>query len=167
MTGSRQKSEDEVTRLVHEVIQSEDFDRTHLDGFNTHTQMKKFDKSENAPGENSASLLQDSWKESSVYILVPTRERNPDGNGQPFKISGLFHRSLTGVIRAAFAEWAARWFHLMPFKHIWKSPLTGQEQRMYDELYTSDAWITAHHDLQKQRCDDSCKLERIIAGLML
>ena len=30
----------------------------------------------------------------------------------------------------------------------------------------SDAWITAHDDLQKQQRDDGCTLERVIAGLM-
>lgn len=160
ITGSRQKSEAEVTRLVHEVIQAEDFDHSHFDGFNAHTQMNHFDKSENA---TNAGL--DGWKESSVDILVPTRERDPDGNGQPFTISGLFHRSLTSVIRAVFTEKAAKWFHLTPFKRIWKSP-TGQEQRLYDELYTSDAWIAAHDDLQKQQLDNGCTLERVIAGLM-
>ena len=129
MTGSRQKSEDEVTHLIHEVIQAEDFDRTHLDQFNARTQLRKFDNSENAPGEDSTNLRQDSWRESSVCILVPTQEQNPDGNGQPFKISGLFHCPLTGVIRAAFAEQAARWFHFTPFKHIWKSVKTVQTSR--------------------------------------
>ncbi|KIO10576.1 hypothetical protein M404DRAFT_129392, partial [Pisolithus tinctorius Marx 270] len=37
---------------------------------------------------------------------------------------------------------------------------------LYDELYTSDAWNTAHDDVQKQRRDDGCMLERVIAGLM-
>ena len=163
ITGSRQKSEAEVTRLVHEVIQAEDFDHSHFDGFNAHTQMNHFDKSENA---TDAGLRQDGWKESSVDILVPTRERDPDGNGQLFTIPGLFHCSLTSVIHAVFTVKAAKWFHLTPFTRIWKSPSTGQEQRLYDELYTSDAWIAAQDDLQKQQLDNGCTLERVIAGLM-
>jgi len=68
MTGSGQKSEAEVTRLVHDVVQAEDFDRTHFHGFNAHTEMNRFDKSESA----TSAGLQDGWKESSVDILVPT-----------------------------------------------------------------------------------------------
>jgi hypothetical protein len=168
LTGSGRKSKAEVTRLIHEVIRSEDFNRNHFIGFNTHTEMKYFDKSENAPGHESDSiyLSQDAWKESTVSISVPTRERHADGNGQDFAISGLFHCSLTGIICAVFAEKAAKWFHFTPFKRVWKSP-SGQEQRVYDELYTSDAWITAHDKIQKQRRDDGCKLKRVIAGLML
>lgn len=38
---------------------------------------------------------------------------------------------------------------------------------MYDELYTSDTWIAAHDEIQKQKQDNRCKLERVIAVLML
>jgi len=164
MTGSRQKSEAEVTRLAN-MLQEDDFDPRDLQGFNAHTEMKHFDSSESALDESNP-LRQDGWKESSVDIHVPTQERNPDGNGRQFTIGGLFHRPLTAVIRAVFAEKGAKWFHLTPFKRIWRSPVTGHEQRLYDELYTSDAWNEAHDELQKQRRDNGCKLERVIAGLM-
>ena len=54
----------------------------------------------------------------------------------------------------------------MPFKKTWKSPVTGHEQRVYDELYVSDTWNQAQDNIMKQRRDDECKLERVIAGLM-
>ena len=166
ITGSRQKSEAELSRLVHEVILSNDFDRSHFTDFNAHTQMRHFDKSENVPDGHNTGVQQDGWQEGSVNISVPTRERNPDGNEQTFIISGPFHRPLFNVIRAVFSEAAAKSFHFTPFRRIWRSPITGQEQRLYDELYTSDAWIQAHDELQKQRRDDGCDLERVIAALM-
>jgi hypothetical protein len=172
MMGSGRKSEAEVTRLVHEVIKSEDLDHNHFIGFNAHTEMKYFDKSENAPGTESDGMLnlsQDAWKESTISISVPTREQHAggNGNGQDFMVPGLFHRSLAGVVHAVFTEKAAKWFHLTPFKRVWKSPLSGQEQRVYDELYTSDGWMTAQDKIKKQRRDNGCKLEHVIAGLML
>ena len=166
MTGSTQKSSAEVTHLVHEVICSPDFDLNDLDGFNARTQMRQFNKSKNVPSDDIGSLRQDSWKESTITILVPTRERNPARNGQPFVIPGLSHCSLTAIICAAFSKKAAKWFHLTPFKRIWKSPISGQEQHIFDELYMSDAWITVHDQLQKQRRNDECNLERVIAALM-
>ena len=164
LTGSGRKSEAEITRLA-ETLQSNDFDCRDLRGFNAHTEMRHFDNLESSLDE-SDPLRQDGWKESSVNILIPTRERNLSGNGQQFTIEGLFHRSLTAVIRAVFAEQAAKWFHLTPFKRIWRSPVSGKVQRLYDELYTSDAWNDAHDALQKQRCDSGCDLEWVIAGLM-
>lgn len=73
MTDSRQKSEAEVTHLVHEVINLDGFNHHHFNGFNTHTQMKHFDRSENDVDQHDANL-QDGWKESSVNISVPTWE---------------------------------------------------------------------------------------------
>ena len=74
-------------------------------------------------------------------------------------------RSLTAVIKTAFSKPISKWFHLTPFKHIWKSP-SGQEQHVFDELYSSDAWNNAHDQIQKQKHADDCQLERVIVGLM-
>ncbi|KIK11741.1 hypothetical protein PISMIDRAFT_122141 [Pisolithus microcarpus 441] len=102
----------------------------------------------------------------NVDIQVPSREKCSEGKERVFTVHGLAYRPLISVIRAAFTEAASEQFHLTPFKRIWKSPVTGREQRLYDELYTSDIWIKAHDDVQKQRREDGCTLERVIAGLM-
>lgn len=56
---------------------------------------------------------------------------------------------------------------VLTFPKVWQSPMTGEEQPVYDELYTSDAWNEAQEEVLKQRRTDGCKLERVIAGLML
>jgi len=165
MTGTNQLSEAKVTWLVKEVLSAEDFSVQDLNGFNAHTEMGHFDSSEADTYDNDI-FQRDGWKETATEILVLTRERNPNGNGQPFTVPGFQYHPLTAVIRAAFSEAASKSFHFTPFKHFWMSPVTGREQRLYDELYTSDVWIKAHNDLQKQRRSDGCKLERVIAGLM-
>jgi Plavaka transposase len=165
MTGSDQKSQAEVTRLVKDVMKAEDFNVHDLQHFDAHTEMKRFNASDNSM-DPSSILENDGWKKTDVEIIVPSKEKNRNGNGRPFSVSGLVYRPLTAVIKAAFSEQSSKWFHFTPFKRVWKSPVTGQEQRLYDELYTSDAWIEAHDELQKQRRDDGCKLERVVAGLM-
>jgi hypothetical protein len=70
------------------------------------------------------------------------------------------------VIKAAWSEDMAKNFHLSPFKRIHIDPKTKVETRVYDEVYTSDAWIEAHDDLQKQPNEPGCQLEKVIAGLM-
>ena len=164
MTGTKQKSEAEVTWLAN-MLQSDNFDPHDLQGFNAHTKMKHFDRSESVLDESNP-LWQDGWRESLVDILVPTQEHNLDGNGWWFTIGGLFHWPLTTVFHSVFADADAKWFHLTPFKQIWCSPVTGHEQHLYDELYTLDVWNEAHDTLQKQKHDDGCKLERVITGLM-
>ncbi|KAH7903969.1 hypothetical protein BJ138DRAFT_1187652, partial [Hygrophoropsis aurantiaca] len=165
MTGTNRKSDDEVTRLVKEVINPDGFNTADLSNFNAHTEMKHFDAAEETLEPNDI-FRKDGWKEAAVEICVPTREKTSKGNGRPFSIPGFLYRPLTAVIRAAFSEANSKWFHFTPFKRIWKSPVTGREQRVYDELYTSDAWNKAHDDVLKQQRSDNCTLERAIAGLM-
>ena len=50
---------------------------------------------------------------------------------------------------------------------VWKSPHTEEEQLVYDELYTSDAWNQAQDEIMKQRRTDGCQLERVVAILTL
>jgi hypothetical protein len=69
------------------------------------------------------------------------------------------------VIKAAFTDISARDFHLTPFKRLVESA-SGIVTRIYDEVYTSDAWIAAHELLQRQPREPGCTLERVIAGLM-
>ena len=162
-SGGGQKSDTELTRLVKEVICTDDFKIDDLKGFDTSRESRQLDA---AMKQQSEGIFQsDGWQRSSLQISVPTREK-PDGNGCPFVISNFMHRSITSVIQATFAESASKLFHLTPFKQVWKSPTTGQEQCIYNELYCSDVWLAAHDELQKQKRKDNCKLERVITGLM-
>ncbi|KAG2339318.1 hypothetical protein BDR05DRAFT_977756 [Suillus weaverae] len=79
---------------------------------------------------------------------------------------GFHYRPLVEVIHAAFADVQAHAFHLSPFKRLWKDPLDGHQERIFDELYTSDAWLGAQDDLQKLPKEPNCSLEHVVAGLM-
>ena len=147
LTGSSQKSNAEVTRLVHEVVQAPDFKISELVDFNTTLESRQLDNV-NLAKETPAIFDDNGWKEVTVDISIPTRERQ--GGGQAFSLPGLIYRPLVPVIKTAFSEPLSKFFHLTPFKRIWKSP-SGHEQRLYDELYTSDAWNKAHNEIQKQR----------------
>ncbi|KAG2356724.1 hypothetical protein BDR07DRAFT_1380620 [Suillus spraguei] len=97
-------SESQVTRLVHEVLKAKDFSLNDVpDDFNTHTEMMRFDASE-ATLDSNDIFQRDGWRESAVETLVPTRERNVDGNGQLFTVLGFHHWLLVAVIRVAFSE---------------------------------------------------------------
>ncbi|KAF7372464.1 C2H2-type domain-containing protein [Mycena venus] len=158
-TGSSQKSEAEATRLVEEVINAPDFSREDLRGFNAHRENLRFDKA----ASGNAPWTRDGWKEVEVEIEIPSGVK--DKPPLSFKVPGLHHRSIVEVIKTAFADISSRNFHLAPFTKLYKSA-SDTITRIYDELYTSDAWIEAHNLLQKQRPEPGCKLERVIAGLM-
>ena len=163
------KSSAETTRLVHNVLLANDFKLEDLSGFNAETAIKNMDKLEVALALDrqfmDSTPKWDGWKTNvDVKIQVPLCEKCSEGNGKTFTVPDLMYHLLVSVIRAAFTDPISKWFHLTPFKCIWKSPATGREQRLYNELYTSDAWNKAHDELQKQQRVDS--LERVIASLM-
>ena len=110
----------------------------------------------------------DGWRESEVAIQVPDgKEHADDGSIPTFTVPGLHHRSITAVIRSVFEDpTASRNFHYMPFKTFWKSSSTSPAQRVYDEIYSSDAMIEAHLKLQQSPPEPGCELERVVASLM-
>jgi hypothetical protein len=163
-TGSNLKSNSEVTWLVHDVLQALDFDIQDLSLFNTSRHTSQIDATQKVIPPDVVFGI-DGWKHTMVEISVPTKEKKKEGNGRTFSVDGLQYRPILNVVRAVFAEASSKSFHLMPFKKIWKSPITGHQQRVYDELYVSDTWNEAQDDI-KQRRVHGCKLERVIAGLM-
>jgi hypothetical protein len=159
-SGSHQKSQAEVTRLVKDVIQAEDFNPKDLDGFSVRKCLRALD---NSPGKGTVTFPDD-WVETDINIDIPTKLK--DDPSETFTIPGFHYRPLVAVIRSAFADIQAHAFHLFPFKRVWKDPLDNHEERIFDELYTSDSWLQAQDDLQRQAKEPGCSLERVIAGLM-
>ena len=78
-------------------------------------------------------------------------------------------RARTSLIKTVYSDIASTSFHYMPFKTFWKDSSTPEmvPQRVYDELYSSNAMIEAHMKLQQQPPELGCTLEHVIASLML
>ncbi|KAG2049933.1 hypothetical protein BDR06DRAFT_892788, partial [Suillus hirtellus] len=152
-SGSSQISETKVAALIKDVMLAEDFDQEHLQKFS-------LDKDESG----KKIVFPDDWIETTVTIDIPTKVR--EDSPRPYTIPGFHYCPLVEVIRAAFADTQARAFHLLPSKRIWKDPLNNHQERIYDELYTSDAWLEAQDDLHKLPKESGCSLEHVIAGLM-
>ncbi|KAF9455660.1 hypothetical protein BDZ94DRAFT_1179515 [Collybia nuda] len=165
-SGSTQKSAGEVNRLVKEVISNAEFQPVDLADFSVHKSNKTLDQAYLASSSQTGRtpFSSDDWHEISVDIEIPVPSKNTPP--KVFSVSGLHHRSIVGVIKATWESISSKHFHLSPFKRIHINPSTGMEIRIYDEVYTSDAWIEAHDKLQQQPNIPGCKLEKVIAGLM-
>ncbi|KAG2744181.1 hypothetical protein P692DRAFT_201722197, partial [Suillus brevipes Sb2] len=159
-SGSHQKSEAEVSRLVKDVIQAEDFNLKDLDGFSVRKNLRALDNN----GGKGTVTFPDDWLETDITIEIPTRSK--EDSSRSFSIPGFHYRPLVAVIRAAFADIQAGAFHLLPFQRIWKDPLDDHQERVFDELYSSDSWLEAQDNLHRQPQEPGCSLERVIAGLM-
>jgi hypothetical protein len=159
-SGSHQKSEAEVMHLVKDVIHAEDFNLRDLDGFSVRRSLRALDNHR----EQGTVTFPDDWVVMDITIDIPTKSK--DNPSKLFTIPGFHYRPLVAVIWSAFADIQASAFHLFPFKRLWKDPLDGHQERVFDELYTSDSWLEAQDDLQRQSREPGCSLKCIIAGLM-
>jgi len=161
-SGSSTKSEGEVDRLVQHVILNPEFNVNDLTGFSASRENRRFDKS-----DKESSPFGDHFQTIDIEIEVPSGDKNV--KPKIFKVPGLCYRKLTSVIRAAFSEPIAQYFHLSPFKLIYTSPITGMVEQAYSELYNSSAFLLEHDLIQRARLqtiDAGCKLERVIGALM-
>jgi hypothetical protein len=163
-TGSRSKSEGEVTRLVNDVLTAPDFRVEDVNNFSAHRANGRLDT------VKKDDPLGDDFRVASVTIEVPTGERDGSGGSRPYSVPGLRYRNLLKVIKSAFQDPLAHHFHLTPSFLMHRSLATGAEQRLYGELYHSDAFIEEHKRVQNCSLppldDPACKLEKVIAALM-
>ena len=160
--GQTAKSEAETTKLVHNVILSPTFNPADLTGFDAHHENQWLDK---------ALSLSDLWSqfmESSVDILVPSGEVGVEP--KTFTVPGFLHQNLTSVIWEAFQSPLAHLYHYSPFKLFWKSPISGRDEWVYGEIFTSDAFLD---ETNRVKChapvppdDSTCKREKVVAAVM-
>lgn len=159
-SGGNLVSETKVSRLVKDVLLAEDYDRMHLENFSVRKSLRELDVDEN----EKRITFPDDWIQTSVTIKIPTK--SAEDGPHDYIIPGFHYRPLVEVIRTAFADVQAQAYHLLPFQRLWRDPLDNHEERVYDELYTSDVWLQAQDDLQRLPREPGCSLERVIAGLM-
>lgn len=171
-TGSAMKSLGECVKLFS-FLQSNAFQKEDIMGVDFIKETAKLDEYMGFQSSRSTkgplTPLKDGWRESEITIQVPDGKDHTDEDSIPtFAVPGLHHRSITAVIRSVFEDpVASRWFHYTPFKSFWKSANTESPvQRVYDEIYSSDAMIEAHMKLQQSPPEPGCELERVVASLM-
>ena len=98
------------------------------------------------------------------------RSPRNSSTARTYSVPGLRYHKLLNVIKAAFQDPLSQQFHFTPFSLMHQSTVTGKDQRVYSELYNSDAFINEHKRVQN--CspplpdDPGCKLEKVVAALM-
>ncbi|THV03619.1 hypothetical protein K435DRAFT_650870 [Dendrothele bispora CBS 962.96] len=170
-TGSNLKSNEEVNRLVKDVInplieevRQPEFAADPFRGFDASRENQRTNRAAAEPDLSFAT----GFKKSSVKIQVPSGfEHVPPAE---FTVDGLLHTSLVDTIKLAFTEPLSKKFHLSPFEYYHQRPDSEHHERVYGELYTSPAFIQEHDKVQRASLpsdDTSCTRERVVAGLML
>ncbi|KAG8925112.1 hypothetical protein FRC00_004325 [Tulasnella sp. 408] len=107
------------------------------------------------------------WTETAVKIDVPLSTKESPLSALPVQIPGLHYRKLTTVIKTSLSNPAImKKIHLEPYHSFWTRPGTSTTERVFDEIYTSDAMLKAHNDLQRQPREPGCDLERVVLALL-
>ena len=123
LTGSNQKSNEELTCLVKEVIQAPDFKIADLAKFHALTELRRLGDEGTRVAGVSGAFSHDGWKEATLEISIPIREQRKEDCGHSFAIPGLMYRSLVSVIQIAFSEPISQWFHFIhPLKQHHSPP---------------------------------------------
>ncbi|KAJ7169185.1 hypothetical protein C8R43DRAFT_1121076 [Mycena crocata] len=162
-TGSSTKSIEEAEKLV-DIIQYPNFSKADIMGFDMKRKTSKFDEHLASMG---TSAVRDGWKSVSVDISVPDGKKHASEADAPiFSVPNLFYRPLVEVIKSAIRDAGDRCFHYTPFKQFWTPTPGGPSQRVYDEIYSSEAMVEVHTALQNQPREPGCTLERVILSLM-
>lgn len=175
--------------LLDSVILRPGFDPEDLRGVN-------FDKIDKQLGEDQGSPWEgNGWRKDTITINVPTsqkatkaskqKERNAERAARvhdeidpeadttrtrKFRIDGFHHRSLVHILRTAIESNTphAKQYHWHPYEQFHHSPDPNiPPVRVFDEVYTGDAFLKADRDLQNSPAEPDCDLPRVIAGIMV
>jgi hypothetical protein len=162
-SGSTTKSHAEMDRLV-EILHHPDFS---IDCLPKHLNAAWENRKRDQQEEKSPHQSLKGFQETTVKVEVPSGDKNI--RSRFVDVPGLHFRKLTTIIQDAFKSPLASRFHYSLFKLFHKCPNSGEEQRVFSELYNSDAFLKEHDSVQRAPVppdDPGCKREKVVAALM-
>jgi len=107
------------------------------------------------------------WMKTPIKIDIPFHKRTLHPGTKEFDTGILHHRKLISVIQQKLT-WLSNHPHLHfePYELFWQPNDTAGLIRVYGELYTSDAFLQAHHEVQNSIGEPGCDLPHVVLGLM-
>jgi hypothetical protein len=107
------------------------------------------------------------WKKAAINIKIPIHKRADSPGIHDYLTADFYHRPLVSVIREKIKNQKHdELFHYQPYELLWNGGPSKKPMRVHGELYTSDAFIQAHRELQESQPEPGCELERVIVALM-
>jgi len=107
------------------------------------------------------------WTKTPIKIDIPFHKQTLYPETKEFDAGILHHRKLTSVIWQKLTQPSNHpHLHFEPYELFWQPNDTARPIRVYGELYTSDAFLQAHHEVQNFIGEPGCNLPCIVLGLM-
>ncbi len=167
-SGSTMKSVAELQSLVDNVLLADDYDHTHLQNFSVRRELRRLDGESEKGFSPHPFTHENGWKHSNVRIKLPAERVNQTEESAPgLEVPGVYHRSLLEVFTTALQNENAKSFHYVPFSLFWKPTPESTPERVYSELYNSDAFLEEHRNIQRLPPEPGPQYERAIAAGML
>ena len=158
-SGSPAKSNNEVNRLICEIILHPEFQLDQLQSFNMAWENQKADLA------NTKSPFLQAFQHTAIQISIPSG--NKDTSPCAFSILGLYHHKLITLIKEAFESPLSSKFHFTPFKMYCVRPDGKGNECIFSEMHDSDLLWEEHNKVQHALTDNlTCKREKVIATLM-
>lgn len=106
------------------------------------------------------------WHKTSVCISVPFHSRCLNPGPKDYHTT-FYHRNLVLVIQEKLSDPSHHnLFHYDPYELRWRPPHKDQENRVYGDLFSSDAFLKADRELGASLPEPNCDLPRVVVGLM-
>ncbi|PPQ73389.1 hypothetical protein CVT24_008509 [Panaeolus cyanescens] len=162
-TASNTKSLSDLNILVHNVLLSDEFKKGDLEGFDAGKIAQMLDNI-----TSTKEPLKDGWKRAPIALPLPFPKNKvaSEDDAPVHVVEDLFYRKLTDVITSAYAEPSASELHSLPFEEYWSPGPNTPPERIYSELYNSDALIK-EQDLIHQLHRSSSPHETVVMPIML
>ena len=107
------------------------------------------------------------WIETPIKIQVPFHKTTLHPGAKEFNAGILHHRKLVSVIKEKIMRLSSHpHLHFEPYDLFWQPNKFTEPVRVHGELYTSEAFIEAHRQLQDSPGEPGCDLQRVVVGLM-
>lgn len=170
-SGTSVQSIHQTTQMAH-ILGSlgSDLNPLDLSNFNAALENKRLDAYLASVSEGTFHR-EDEWIESSVKIRLPLdKKKMRETDAVLFEIGGVLHRDIVDVISSVYQSDAVRSFEHVPFREFWKPSEDAPAERLYGEIFSSEAMLDADADICK-RClennSDPVDLEAVTVPLLL
>ena len=163
--GGIQKSKESFKKLI-KIVGNPNFRPEHVNGtrwdfINAQLQADAEETGPDQPFEGAG------WTKTAITIKVPFHKRTPKPGVYDYHVGDMYHCTLISVIREKLANAQHdELFHYQPYNLFWQRKESPTPINVYGELYTSEAFLKAHRNLQQSPSEPGCDRERVIVALM-
>jgi hypothetical protein len=116
------------------------------------------------------SHLKDGWIQGSISIRLPCDkvQHCSEDDSPVYNVDGLLYWKPIEVIKAAYQEKRATQYHISLFEEYWKPSSDSPPERIYSELYNSNAFLQEQSNLRREHAHAAHRgLELVIAPMMV